>query len=756
MALDAVPLDTNTLPAVLAGPVLRRVTRSQMSVWVGLSLGSEVTVHVRVAGQPATEVTGTPATPTQVGLHLWLAVVQAGSPGGPTFAPGSLYEYRLTSPGWPAEPNWADLAIGTTQPAFPGPPAAVDDLVVLHASCRKPHGGGRDALATATAQVAERVIAGIANPRPHLMVLSGDQIYADEVPSPMVPRVRRIADDLVGIDETGVFGPMPPINGRQQPSESFGLTSEAAANHLWTLGEYLAAYLLYWSDALWPADVPVWADVDPTSDLPAGLTPEELAAAEVTWNDQHAAVERFRVGLPEVRRLLATVPTLMVPDDHEVTDDWNLDHAWATAVYANPAGSRIVFNGMLAYALCQHWGNVPSRFATPGTPEAACLATAIHTGASADSAAARDLLGVPAGPPAAPPTELRDPLAPDALRYDIQLGPADGWPVRVIGLDERTVREFVRIDRPAARISLTALAQALPGPPSGEPPAAVTLVAAPSPVLGTHVVEHLLQPAAGLLPGGTTYADFESWPAATAQHQELLRRLAAYAPVVLLGGDVHYAATAALAYTRAGATTRAAGVTSSATKNADAKTMILHLLGDFAMRVGLERPRRFVGFSSLDAVQRAALASPPAAGTVLPWDDLVDVLLGRVFRAGQVSPAILSQEVAAAYGFGAGEWSYDVEPVDDERMPGPGELLTHMAGAPAPWVGWDPPKSIAMVLALRASDLHRIGRVWDGLPQTSMLTFAGSLVLTHTLTSPVGEDPTNPVTHTTLTTAALV
>ncbi|MGY1684984.1 hypothetical protein ACI8AK_05280 [Geodermatophilus sp. SYSU D00867] len=753
VALDAIALDVPSLPAVVAGPVLRRLTRAQVSVWVALTRGSDVTLHVRLAGRPVTEVTTT-ATPVQVGTALWLCVVTGAAPDGGEFAAGALYEYRLSSPGWPSEPAWGDLALGTAQPSFPGPPAAVDDLVVLHTSCRKPHGGGLDGLALAAALIAERLAAGTPNPRPHLLVMSGDQIYADEVAGPMAPRVRRVATDLVGIDETSVFGSLPPFTGRQLPSEGFGLTSSAASDHLWTLGEFLAAYLLYWSDTLWPAAVPAWADVDPAVDLPPGLDAGARAAAEVTWTEQVASLGRFRAGLPGVRRVLATVPSVMILDDHEVTDDFNLNHPWATAVYGNPAGSRIVLNGLLAYALCQHWGNAPGRFTTGGSPEARLLVAAAHTGATPDTPALRTLLGVP-DPPPAPPSVLRDPTAPGTVRYDVELGPADGWPVRVLALDERTAREFLRVDRPAARISMAALAASLPGPDAGAP-AAATLVIAPSPVLGTHVIEHVIQPAMSLLPGGSVYADFESWLAATPNHQELLRRLAAYGPVLLLGGDVHYSTTAALRYERDGATTRGAGVTSSAAKNADAKTMVLHLLGDLATRLGIERIRRFRGFAALTAGQRAALASPPPAGAVLPYDDMVDVLLGRVFRAGQETPAVLSEEVATAYGLGAGDWRYSIEPVDDERLPPAGPLLTDITGAPPPWVGWDPARSFAMLRALRASDLHRIGRVWDGLPQTSLLTFtSGPLTVHHVLASPVGEDLAAAGRHTTQTAVEL-
>lgn len=745
MALDATPLDVAGLPPIVAGPVLRRVDRTHASVWLALVRGDDVALHVRRAGQPATEVSTAPVAPVQVGAHLWLALLTSGAPGG-TFGSGELFEYRISSPGW-AEPDWTDVAIGTALPAFPGPPSDLDDLVVLHSSCRKAHGGGRDGLATAAAIVAERVAAGEASARPHLLILSGDQIYADEVAAPLAPRVRRLATDLVGIDESAVFGPSPAIAGRQLPSEGFGLTSSAASDHLWSLGEYLASYLLYWSDVLWPAAPPAWSTVDPGVDLAPGSGLDEAA-----WTELVDRLTTFRGGLAGVRRLLATVPSLMVADDHEVTDDWNLDHPWAARVYADPAGSRIVHNGLLAYALCQHWGNVPDRFSAAGSDGAAILAGATFSGSTPDGPAMRARLGMPPGAPAAPPSVLRDPAT--GMRYDFTLGPDDGWPALVIALDERTIREFDRVDHPAARISMAGLAAMLPGPAGAG--AAVTLVVAPSPILGTHVIEHVLQPATSLLPGGSVYSDFESWPAAPANHQELLRRLAAYGPLVLLSGDVHYSGTAAMQYTRGGVTTAAAQVTCSATKNADAKTMTLHLFGDLAMRLGIERARRFAGFAALTDAQRAAFAAPPPAGTVLPYDDMVDVLLGRVFRTAQESPAVLPAEVATAYGLGAPGWTYEVAPVDDERLPAPGELLTDMTAAPDPWPGWVPDRSFLMLRALRASDLHRIGRMFVGLPEISLLSFGTApLTVRHDLVCPVGEDPAAPGRHRTETAVVL-
>jgi hypothetical protein len=680
-------------------------------------------------------------TPVQVGSNLWIATISASAPGG-SFDAGGLYEYRVASAGWP-QPNWADVSIGTQQPAFPGPPASIADLKVLHTSCRKMHGGGRDGLALAADEINARVTAGTPDARPHLLVLSGDQIYADEVPAPIAPRIRRIAADLVGIDETAVFGPLPAIAGRQAPTNSFKLTSSAASDHLWTFGEYLATYLLYWSTALWPAALPPWAEVMPATDLdPASGLDEE------GWVALLAAIAPFRDGLAKVRKVLATVPSLMVLDDHEVTDDWNIDHPWAAGVYADARGSRIVANGVMAFALCQHWGNRPDRFATGGTPEANLLTALAFTGSSPDVPATRALLGVPTAAPPAPPSELRPVAALNtSIRWDFSIGTADGWPARVIALDERTAREFTRVDHPAARISLAALALMLPAPAVGDP-AAATIIVAPSPILGTHVIEHVLQPAMSLFPGGSVYADFESWPGAAANHQELLRLLAPYAPLVFLSGDVHYSTTAALDYTRGALHAKAAQVTSSAAKNADTKTMVLHLLGDFATKVGIERERATTGFNALSTAQRAQLASPPGPGTVLPYDDLADVMLGRVFRDGQETPAVMATEVATAYGLGAGDWHYTVAPVDDESMPGAGSLLTDINAAPPPWSGWDATKSWTMVRALRASDLHRIGHVFVGLPQISLVEFTtGPLTMHHHLLAAVGDQSTDTGTH---------
>ena len=333
MPLDSVPLDLGSLPGIVCGPVLRRLTRTAVSVWVACVAPDPITLTVRrrgAGGPPAASVT---TTPTGVGANLWITVLTAGAPGGGTFEAGRVYEYELGA-SWQATRGpipWGDVSLpAATRPTFLAPPANAADLVVYHTSCRKPHGGGRDGLSLALVDMATRFDAAPA-PQPHLLVMSGDQIYADEVGHPLMPRVLRVAQDMIGIDESDVFGPPPPIGGRGPGTNALGYTG-ATANHLWTYGEFMAMYLLAWSPVLWPAALlefptnpPLLPDVDPD-------------VSKESWDRDRDNVGLFQSALPQVHRVLANVPSLMIFDDHEITDDWNIDLPWVNTVYASTNG----------------------------------------------------------------------------------------------------------------------------------------------------------------------------------------------------------------------------------------------------------------------------------------------------------------------------------------------------------------------------------------------------------------------------------
>src|SRR3990167_7677707 len=51
--------------------------------------------------------------------------------------------------------------------------------------------------------------------------------------------------------------------------------------------------------------------------------------------------------------------------DHDITDDWNLSAQWEETAYGHPFSKRIIGNALIAYLLCQGWGNNPDVFAKP-------------------------------------------------------------------------------------------------------------------------------------------------------------------------------------------------------------------------------------------------------------------------------------------------------------------------------------------------------------------------------------------------------
>ena len=192
--------------------------------------------------------------------------------------------------------------------------------------------------------------------------------------------------------------------------------------------------------------------------------------APVYETDKARLVEFHRT-LPKVRRALANVPTYMIFDDHEISDDWFLNPTWRDRVLGSPLGNAIIRNGMLAYALFQGWGNDPVKFApAPGElqkqPQEQLLELAVQfmpTGGAIgpDANAARQiekLLGL----------DLRNEIALDGSYAETS--PPVKWHYMVPGekhgvlvLDCRTRRSYVSRLSPPGNIGLTAQAEQVPG-----------------------------------------------------------------------------------------------------------------------------------------------------------------------------------------------------------------------------------------------------------------------------------------------------
>ena len=255
-------------PELLLGPLVRGARPDQLSLWLETDRPCIV------------EVLGCSAPSFQVAGHHYCLVDL------PPLQREAVTSYEVCLDGrrvWP-EP-------GTTDDERPGihagPPGT---LRIMAGSCRQQAPEplwlrrrrvgfgdlGPDALAT----LASDVRAG-RQPRPDLLLLTGDQVYADE-------QHRSVRDGL-----------------RQR-----------------------------------------------RGGLPAAGRPE------VTTYDEYAWLYQQTWSHPLIRWLLASVPSLMIFDDHDVIDDWNISDRWMAEMAGVSWWPDRIRAALMSYWVYQHLGNL--------------------------------------------------------------------------------------------------------------------------------------------------------------------------------------------------------------------------------------------------------------------------------------------------------------------------------------------------------------------------------------------------------------
>lgn len=165
MAWSSLSTRIDNLPLVIAGPILRRTEKSNVSVWLALKEDAGAMTLNIYNGVGATPVMSSPPT-NAVKLGDKFFVVLLTAKGNTNLSAGVNYEYDISFSGgtWanktlanPGILNEQDVptggihfityaGTGVERPSFALPPSSVDDLRIIHASCRKPHGGELDAL----------------------------------------------------------------------------------------------------------------------------------------------------------------------------------------------------------------------------------------------------------------------------------------------------------------------------------------------------------------------------------------------------------------------------------------------------------------------------------------------------------------------------------------------------------------------------------------------------------------------------------
>jgi hypothetical protein len=163
--------DFTNLPLILAGPIIRRVEPTLVAVWVALAESRTVELGIWTGianagssgvlfGNASAAHRGS-ASSIRIGVKLHIALVTIDLTASPLI-PGQVYSYNLaftggSSPqdlntlklledaGPASEPTQLGLGYLAGQlPSFSLPALTLDNLKIVHGSCRKAHGHGAD------------------------------------------------------------------------------------------------------------------------------------------------------------------------------------------------------------------------------------------------------------------------------------------------------------------------------------------------------------------------------------------------------------------------------------------------------------------------------------------------------------------------------------------------------------------------------------------------------------------------------------
>ncbi|TVT89189.1 alkaline phosphatase D family protein [Pseudomonas sp. RGB] len=517
-------LEAGTLPAVLAGPLLRRLEPRRLVLWLVASRELSPTLRLHVAEQSRDiRLDQGQCQVVPVGRHAFIHLIDVALDDALPLDVLIGYDLLIDNLGiaeWAPHLLYADAR----QPNFVLH-SRIHQLV--HGSCRKPHHRADDGLLCVDRLLAE---AHTPTERPALLMMSGDQIYADDVAGPMLRAIHALIARLelfdeylegaVVTDSASLYGHrasyyhraelLPALDSNETLRERFFggvkkpiFTSSTADNHLVSFAEVIAMYLLAWSPTPWQLITP----------HPPQLSVEK----QQRYVREQVPIDQFRQGLPGAARVLAHLSTLMIFDDHDITDDWNLSAQWEETAYGHPFSRRIIGNALLAYLLCQGWGNQPDVFAEL-LSQTQALATQVK-GNHLDAGLQDDLLAAL--------------LKFQHWHYVLPTTPA------LVVLDTRTRRwrsEFT-LKQPSGLLdweALSELQQELLDHPCA-------IIVSPAPVFGVKLIETVQKVFSWC--GYPLLVDAENWMAHRGAAQVILnifRHSRTPGNYVILSGDVHY------------------------------------------------------------------------------------------------------------------------------------------------------------------------------------------------------------------------
>lgn len=561
--------EPDDLPLVIAGPILRQATHETLVIWLATTQACSFRVFLAngSSADSLQPISASESTSLRIGRSAYISLLEidlsqcqvmdqftATKRQNQADTPPSILSYDIGIT--PTDCQEVRLSHLSPELLYAGASTftvAIHHQIksLYHGSCRKPHHVGPDALVQMDLQLANAALNKASlETRPAMLLMSGDQVYTDDVSGPLLQAIHQVIKRL-GLFSEAIPHPHYPdsyaihssadsyyrrnailphvnsearlldqlIGGRKLPIFS----SRSADKHLITLAEMQAMYLLTWSEVLWQR-------VKFNSD-------EIPQPFQVTFNQELDEISSFSSDLVQVRRLLAHLPTYMIFDDHDITDDWNLTRGWEDAAYENAFAKRIIGNSLISYFIFQGWGNNPQRF--PDSLIEQCRSSLSYlydqendftAKESNDGRADKNLAGVELNPQDA---FIQTLLQWEQWHYSIPASP------KVFVLDTRTRRwrSETSLSRPSGLMdweALTELQQELLDEDS------VILVSA-APIFGIKFIEVIQRFFTYL--GHALLVDAENWMAHPGSASVILNIfLHKRTPknFIILSGDVHY------------------------------------------------------------------------------------------------------------------------------------------------------------------------------------------------------------------------
>jgi hypothetical protein len=578
----AATFDLTQLPLILAGPILRRTESQSVSVWIALQVAAEIHLQVLPAqgdivdsSQPLLQGN---ASTIALGKSLHIALVTAQPRSNQRLSPGSLYAYDLKIHPHQNSSDAAPLALQDALrsvalpdvclsyfahglPTFALPPEDLNDLRILHGSCRKLHDHALDTLPIVDQMIAEA--ADRPNIRPHQLFFTGDQIYGDEVADAFLWAIQQLRSALFGWKEALTQTPAPKSQlkpGKRQAiaKSDAGLTAglqgddQKTQSHLLRFSEYCTSYLFAWSECFWQYRLPSAAEMG------------RSGKAAKLWDQQVQYLKDKERSQIAVRRALANIPTYMIFDDHDISDDWNLNQAWCLRVLGKPLGRQVVGNALLSYTLFQGWGNTPEQFCPPGIGFQLLAATESWCQSQGTDASSLAKIQAAIGMPLIDPvTDLPQFQAEEDVWVLSRSSLSLSWHYRVQGiahevlvLDTRTQRGYPRdqaTDAPPHLLSPKAFKQQLRSMLKAkdlddQSAPKITFIVSPTNVFSLEILD--LVQRLGLKYNKTYDMDIgDSWNLGAAARSRLMQEIFSQRQrVIVLSGDIHFGAALRVDY----------------------------------------------------------------------------------------------------------------------------------------------------------------------------------------------------------------